>query len=271
MSWFDCGVNLFSRQFADKHSNILARAQAAGVEGCLLIASDLAECQLNLALLNGPDECVNTSYSTAGVHPHQAANLAADWLLQLRQLLQQPKVLALGECGLDFNRDFSPRHIQQLVFAEQLALAKACDKAVYLHERDAFELQLSMLREQQINRGIAHCFTGDTVQLAAYLDQGLYIGITGWLCDEKRNQQLAQALQYLPLDRLLLETDAPYLLPRNIRPRPKYNEPALLPYIAQEVAQRKGVSLEALAAQCRDNFQQLFFAGSDLATERTAT
>lgn len=249
MRWFDAGVNLFSPQFTGQEVAIVDEAQAAGVERLLLISSELSESQRNLAFRQQYSYC----YTTAGAHPHQAAQVSSDWLASLQQLALQPGVVAIGECGLDFNRDFSPRQQQQQVFAEQLQLAKQLNKAVYLHERDAFATQLAMLNEQQISYGIAHCFTGDRRQLQAYLDLGLYIGITGWLCDERRGQALQQAIHYIPADRLILETDAPYLLPRTVRPRPKRNTPALLPAIAAEVARLTGRELAEIAAQTYAN------------------
>ncbi|WP_213995139.1 TatD family hydrolase [Arsukibacterium sp.] len=252
--WFDCGVNLFSAQFAGAEQQVWLRAQQAGVSNMLLIGSDITESLLNQQFCTSHQGC----YTTAGVHPHQAGKVAADWLARLTQLLTLPAVVAVGECGLDFNRDFSPRPIQQQVFASQLQLAKQLQKPVYLHERDAFSTQLAMLTEQQINQGVAHCFTGDSRELRAYLDLGLYIGITGWVCDERRGQSLQQAIQYLPLDRILLETDAPYLLPRTLKPRPKHNEPALLPAIAAEVCRLKNIDSQLLAATCAANARQLF-------------
>jgi TatD DNase family protein len=254
MRWFDAGVNLFSPQYAGQEAQLVADAQAAGIAGLLLISSDLAESQLNLSFCQQYSGC----YATAGVHPHQAAQTTNTWLAELRNLLALPQLVAIGECGLDFNRGFSPHPTQQQVFAEQLQLAAHYDKAVYLHERDAFTTQVAMLREQPVSRGIAHCFTGDLAQLKVYLDLGLYIGITGWLCDERRGQALQQAVAYIPEDRLILETDAPYLVPRTIRPRPKRNTPALLPAIAAEVARLTGRDLATLAAQTFANSYRLF-------------
>lgn len=254
--WCDAGVNLFSTQFDSDRADVLLRAKHAGIKRLVFIGSDIAESQHNLL------QCQpNPNYrTTAGVHPYQAAAITDDWLDRLKHLLASPQVAAVGECGLDFNRDFSPRPQQQLVFAEQLQLARHCHKPVYLHERDAFATQLAMLKEHQISHGIAHCFTGDITQLKAYLDVGLYIGITGWVCDERRGQALQQAINYIPSDRLLLETDAPYLLPRNISPKPltRRNEPALLPAIAEKVAELRNCSLAELAAHCWRNSTALF-------------
>ena len=255
-NWCDIGVNFSSEQFDSDRDAVLTRAAQAGVSHLILIGSDIGETEKNIAFCQQHSGC----FSTAGVHPHQAACVSDDWLTRLRQLLTQPQIVAVGECGLDFNRDFSPRPVQQLIFAQQLQLAKSCNKPVYLHERDAFETQIAMLTEQQINHGVAHCFTGDSSQLKAYLDLGLYIGITGWVCDERRGQALQQALRYVPADKLLLETDAPYLLPRTLMPKPasRRNEPAFLPAIASVVAQLTGTDVAALAAQTLHNSATLF-------------
>lgn len=245
MRWFDTGVNLFSPQFAGQEQEIIQDAVTAGINRCLLISSDLAEAEKNRHFCQTTPTC----YTTAGVHPHQAALVASDWQARLANQFSDPQVVAIGECGLDFNRDFSPRAQQQQVFSAQLALAQQYQKPVYLHERDAFTTQVAMLAEQPPPAGIAHCFTGDQQQLKTYLDLGLYIGITGWLCDERRGQCLQQSLAYIPIDRLILETDAPYLTPRTIRPRPRHCTPALLPAIGTEVARLTGRSLYDVAEQ----------------------
>lgn len=256
MCWFDAGVNLFSQQYDEDRDQVVARATAAGVQQQLLISSDLAETALNIQYCRGH----TGMFTTAGVHPHQAAAVTEDWFQQLATLLQQPWVVAVGECGLDFNRMFSPKDQQIRVFSAQLSLAKQLQKAVYLHERDAFPDQIGLLKEHQIDLGIAHCFTGDAGQLKAYLDLGLYIGITGWLCDERRATLLQDALQYLPLDRLILETDAPYLLPRNLTPKPKSrrNEPAYISAIAQQIAILRGWDLVDIAHHSQQNARRLF-------------
>lgn len=254
--WCDIGVNLLSEQFAADRQQVLERAVNAGVKQQVLIGSDIAESQLNFAFCQQQSGLV----TTAGVHPHYAADVSVDWLLQLESLLTETKVVAIGECGLDFNRDFSPRPQQQDVFAQQLQLAVQYKRAVYLHERDAFTTQIAMLKQYNIHQGVAHCFTGNVQQLRAYLDLGLYIGITGWVCDDKRGIELQQAIAYIPDDRLVLETDAPYLLPKTIQPKPKSrrNEPAYLPYVAAKVAQLKQCSLAEVAQLSWQNSQQLF-------------
>lgn len=256
LRWFDAGVNLFSAQYDADRPQVMQNASAAGVDTMLLISSDLAETADNLSWCQSHNNCL----TTAGVHPHQAAAVAPDWQTQLEQLLKLEHVVAVGECGLDFNRMFSPQAQQIQVFETQLSLAKTTGKAVYLHERDAFDTQISLLKQHQISQGIAHCFTGDTTQLKAYLDLGLYIGITGWLCDERRGQLLQQAMPYLPADRLILETDAPYLLPRNLanKPKSRRNEPAFISAIATQLSELTGWSVADIARHSEHNARQLF-------------
>ncbi|WP_337841743.1 TatD family hydrolase [Rheinheimera sp.] len=255
-SFCDAGVNLFSNQFDADRAEVIERAKQHAVQQLLLISSDLPESALNLAFCQKHPGV----FCTAGVHPHQAACVPSDWVQQLRPLLNEPAVVAVGECGLDFNRDFSPRNTQLQVFEQQLQLASELQKPVYLHERDAFADQLALLRAYPGITGVAHCFTGNKAQLTAYLDLGLLIGITGWLCDERRNQELTEAIQYLPLDRILLETDAPYLLPRTLvaKPKNRRNEPAFIPEIARYLAELKQLSLAQLAEQTSLNFSRVF-------------
>lgn len=185
---------------------------------------------------------------TLGVHPHNARDAQPAHWTELRERSQQPGVVAIGECGLDFNRDFSPRDIQRRVFAEQVALAVELGKPLYLHERDAFADQMAILApaKQKLSGGIAHCFTGTTEQMQAYLQLGLYIGITGWVCDAKRGEALRDALQHLPLERLILETDAPYLYPKDRKPRQRNNAPAYLPHVGLTVAGIKALTPEQI-------------------------
>lgn len=256
MAWCDVGVNLFSEQFTTDREQVLSRAKDAGVQSQLLIASDLTECQLNLSWCQHHLTC----YTTAGIHPHQAGLVEADWLQQLTTIVLTNHIVAIGECGLDFNRNFSSQADQIKVFTQQLRLAKEVNLPVYLHERDAFTTQYQLLKDVGISAGIAHCFTGDTSQLKAYLDLGLYIGITGWLCDDRRNQALLEALNYLPLDRICLETDSPFLIPRNLTPKPKSrrNEPAYLLAIAERLAELKGTTLQDVETICWQNSVTLF-------------
>lgn len=253
-SWVDIAVNISNQQFADDRESVLERAKRSGVNRMLLVGCDeqsSIEAQRWAAQYQ--------LYSSAGVHPHDAKSVSADYLNTLNSLLALPEVIAVGECGLDFNRDFSPRPTQQTVFGEQLALAQRLNMPVYLHERDATDSMLAILNEHQI-RGVLHCFTGEPAALEAYLDYGLYIGVTGWVCDERRGQTLQSLVPIIPDDRLLLETDAPFLLPRTLTPKPKSrrNEPAYLIEVAKQVAQLRNQTIDELKSACYRNFTTLF-------------
>ncbi|QLF91908.1 TatD family hydrolase [Pseudomonas sp. ABC1] len=248
----DIGVNLTHPSFANRHQDILQRAQAAGVWQMLLTGTRLDESEKALALCHELDPEGTRLYCTAGVHPHDAKDWGTDSARQLRLLLQEERVRAVGECGLDFNRDFSPRERQQAALEAQLQLASETGLPVFLHERDASQRMLEILKSvrDDIGDAVIHCFTGERKTLYAYLDLGLHIGITGWVCDERRGTHLQELVRDIPQGSLMLESDAPYLLPRSLKPRPKgnLNEPAYLVQVLQDVARYRGESPQALAA-----------------------
>ncbi|MGE8407516.1 MAG: TatD family hydrolase [Pseudomonas sp.] len=252
MQLIDIGVNLTNSSFAGKHQDILDRAEAAGVRQMLLTGTSLAGSEEALELCQQLDESAQRLFSTAGVHPHDASHWSSDSQRQLRHLLEQPRVRAVGECGLDFNRDFSPRPQQEKALEEQLSLAVELQMPVFLHERDASERLLHILKDYRdhLCAAVVHCFTGEREALFGYLDLDLHIGITGWICDERRGTHLHPLVSSIPEGRLMLESDAPYLLPRSLRPKPKSgrNEPAFLPEVLREVALHRGESVEQVAA-----------------------
>jgi len=259
INWIDIGVNLTSRRFDKDRQEVIKNALNAGVTRQIVTGTNLAESKKALKLCN---EHPHVLFSTAGCHPHDAKNFTANHLSQLVELLKSRSVVAVGECGLDFNRNFSPPDIQLTVFEQQLQLAAQVGKPLFLHERDAFEQQLKLLKayRKNVKGGVVHCFTGTKDQLLAYLDLDLHIGITGWVCDERRGQELRDIVHLIPSERLMLETDAPYLLPRDRRPKPKSsrNLPEYLPHIAGVVAELRGVAIEQLAKQCTTNSIQFF-------------
>ncbi|QBY04151.1 hydrolase TatD [Thalassotalea sp. HSM 43] len=254
----DIGVNLTNSRFDKDRSDVIANARLAGVEKMLITGTNVNESQ-QAAILS---QQFDNLFSTAGVHPHDADNVSRDYLEKLRSLLEQPKVKAVGECGLDFNRNFSTPENQQTVFAEQLALAAELKMPLFLHQRDAFATWQDILLQywSQIPGGVSHCFTGDLAQLKQCLDMGLYIGITGWICDSKRGSELYDIARYIPLDRIMVETDAPYLTPKNIRPRPKSsrNEPKYLAHVVSTLATAMQVEEHLLIEHATRNSEQLF-------------
>jgi TatD DNase family protein len=196
------------------------------------------------------------------VHPHHAADFDGHSTRALRAQLGNPAFVAVGECGLDFFRDYSPRAAQRHAFAAQLELAAEVRKPVFLHQRDAHDEFVAALRpvRAQLVGGVAHCFTGGPRELETYLELDLHIGVTGWVCDERRGAELRAAVPLIPLERLLLETDAPYLLPRDLTPKPRSrrNEPQFLPHVLERVARLMNQPVERVAQASTANAERLF-------------
>lgn len=181
---------------------------------------------------------------------------------ELSALSAVPEVVAVGECGLDYFRNFSPREHQIAAFRRQLDLAASVRKPVFLHQRDAHDDFLAIMREfrPQLFGGVAHCFTAGTSEARAYLELDLHIGITGWICDERRGLHLREVVREIPLDRLLIETDAPYLLPRDLKPKPqsRRNEPRYLTHVLDAIAEARGEPRERIAIATTENALRLF-------------
>lgn len=255
-SWFDAGVNFTNARLQQQLTDVMERAKSAGVDNMLVIACNLDEARHACELAETFPELT----VTAGVHPHDAKDAPADLQQQLVEIAAHPAVVAIGECGLDFNRNYSPRDTQLDVFEQQLQVAAKLKLPVYLHERDAFTEQHALLQKyaKEIPKKLVHCFTSGCSELKEYLKLGCYVGITGWVCDERRGGALREAVPLIPQERLVLETDAPFLLPRTLKPRPKMNEPCWLPEIARVVAELRGESLEEVAAYTRNNSLLLF-------------
>ncbi len=258
-SLIDIGANLTHDSFDDDREEVIARARAAGVDMFILTGSSEAGSRQALELAQTQPDIYR---STAGVHPHHASEYDDGVDATLRELLQDPLVCSVGECGLDYFRNFSPADRQKDAFERQLTIAADVGKPVFLHQRDAHDDFLAILApfSDRITAGVAHCFTGTGAMLDAYLDMGLYIGITGWICDERRGAHLKEIVGRIPKDRLMIETDAPYLLPRTLRPKPKSrrNEPVHLVEVLRVVAEARGESETELAELTTANARRFF-------------
>lgn len=262
----DIGINLTHDSYDSDRPAVLARAAAAGVVQMVVTGAsgEGSHKAVELARLHP-----TRLFATSGVHPHHATELTSELAEDLEQLARQPEVVAVGECGLDYFRDYSPRDVQREAFARQLESAARVGKPLFLHQRDAHADFLAILKEHPralAAGGVAHCFTGTASELRDYLELGLFIGITGWICDERRGRHLLELVREIPADRLMLETDGPYLLPRDLEPRPasRRNEPAYLPHIAATVARARGESIETLA-QATTATARRFFRLPDIA------
>lgn len=264
-SLIDIGANLAHDSFDDDRDEVIAQARQAGVERLVITGSSDESNQAALSLAN---DHPGVLYSTAGVHPHHASDYTDDSHALIQRLAGDPRCVAVGECGLDYFRNFSPRKAQLASFERQLDIAEETGLPVFLHQRDAHDDFIEILepRLPRLSRAVAHCFTGEGESLREYLALGLYIGITGWICDERRGQHLHDIVALIPDDRIMIETDAPYLLPRSLKPRPKSrrNEPKFLPEVLRVVAAARGQAEEHVAAVTTANATRFF--GLDSAT-----
>ena len=255
----DIGVNLTDKQFDRDREDVIQRALEAGVHTLVLTGTDLEESIQAAALAEQFPDCC---YSTAGFHPHGAKHVDEGCIKELCRLFAQEKVVAAGEMGLDFNRDFSPRPVQEQVFEQQLELAVQYQLPAFCHERDAAGRFFDIAQQYRDNLSgmVVHCFTADKKALYRYLDLDLHIGITGWVCDERRGTHLHPLLKDIPANRLMIETDAPWLLPRTIEKKPKNrrNEPAFLPWIVQTVAEHTGKSAERVMQETTATAAEFF-------------
>ena len=254
----DIGVNLGNAAFDADRAAVVERAKAAGVQAMIVTGTSVQESGKALALA---DPAAGL-YATAGVHPHEAGTVADDWERQIAALATDPAIVAIGETGLDFYRNYAPRAAQRRVFRAQVELAVATGKPLFVHDRDSGGETGAILADYRDALGncVIHCFTGTEADLAGYIEAGFSIGITGWICDERRGGELAALAPRIPDDRLMIETDAPYLLPRTIRPRPasRRNEPAFLPHVAARLAACRGEDAAAIEALTHENAERFF-------------
>ncbi len=254
----DIGANLTHDSFQRDLSDVIARAKMANVTTLIVTGTDIAHAEQAVKMA----QQTSGIYATAGVHPHDASGWNSDVANQLKALHQQPEVVAVGECGLDFNRNFSTPAEQERAFEAQLALAVESGLPLFLHERDAGQRMREILHSwrDDISEAVIHCFTADRETLHGYLDLDLHIGLTGWICDERRGHHLRSIVKDIPLERLMVETDCPYLLPRNLPAKLKgrRHEPALLPWIVREIAQWHNVTETELGAATTRTAQRFF-------------
>ena len=278
----DIGINLMNSAFERDREQVVKAAAEAGVSSLIITGSgerSSLDAMLYASKYNAGEsssENFGRLYTTAGVHPHEAKNCTNNTMDLLRQIVTEKPdqysaadnsgansiVKAIGECGLDYNRDFSPRDVQRRWFIKQAELAAEFSLPLFLHERDAFIDFSIILREhiKNVPGAVVHCFTGTGDELEYYLSLGCYIGITGWICDERRGNNLRELVKIIPKDKLLLETDGPYLLPRDLpfKVRNKRNEPKYLPHIAETVASCVGKEVSVIAKETVMNSRRFF-------------
>merc|ERR1711962_41683 len=272
LNLIDCGVNLANPKFSRDTDQAIARALATGVNKMVVTGLKMVGSKYAVILSKShPKIC----YSAVGVHPHFVKE---DWLEktgdELEELIKLPHVVAVGECGLDYNRNFSPVEDQLKAFTKQVELAVKHKKPLLVHEREAGEKILEVLGayEGRLPPVIIHCFTGAIDQLKVYVERGFFIGVTGFLCKEKHGQHLRQAIEdgALPLDRIVVQTNAPYMIPNTpkeqIDPVSKVllescwieNEPCTLQVIVRCIAKCLNLQPAQVAQQCLDTANRIF-------------
>lgn len=258
-SLIDIGLNLTHDSFDHDRKEVLQRALDLGVHRMILTG---ASEEGSLKALDLAKSYPGTFFSTAGIHPHHAKEVNGDTFTVLKELHDMPEVVAVGECGLDYFRDISPRPTQEKVFVTHLEMAVSNQLPMFLHQRDSGDAFISILKEfrEKLSDVVVHCFTDDKKVLFGLLDLECYIGITGWICDERRGKHLKELVSSIPANRLMIETDAPYLMPRDLDPKPKTqrNEPMHLPHIAREIAKCTDKSFEQLVQETTENATSFF-------------
>lgn len=268
----DIGANLLDRAFDADRQEVLRRAADAGVDAIVLTGTSVASSRSAADFASqwpgnvdpgeeSPDPTLRL-FATAGVHPHHASAVEKGWEDDIARLAGRPEVVAIGETGLDYYRNFSPRDEQREVFRRQVEIAVDRRMPLFVHDRDSNGDTRRILTDYRgaLAACVIHCFTGTATDLEGFLEDGYYIGITGWICDERRGRQLMELVRQIPGEKLMIETDAPYLLPRTMDPRPRSrrNEPAFLTWVARQVAQCRDEDLALVEQQTRANAMRFF-------------
>lgn len=252
--YYDIGLNLFCRQFPDPEK-IIRNAATTGIS-CILTGTDMKENKRVDAFVKNHDV-----YGTAGIHPHNADSAKKEDFDLIEEIItSNDKIVAVGECGLDFDRMFSTRENQIRCLEKHIVLAERLNKPLFLHEREAADEFVRRFKKHEdiCSKSVVHCFTGDKGTLDRYLNMGFSIGITGWICDDRRAGQLREAVKLIPLDRILIETDAPYLTPRNVPGLDRTNVPENIIYVARELAKYMKVEEELLIKHAKENTERIF-------------
>lgn len=251
----DIGVNLMHRQYDSDRESIIQAAYEKNITPLIITGTNVRESKKAQTFA---EKFEGKLFSTAGVHPHDAKTCNSNTINELRNLAKKKYVCAIGECGLDYDRDFSPRDVQKLWFEKQIELAEELNMPLFLHERAAFKDFYDILSKHKNIKAVVHCFTGTGAELQGYIRLNCYIGITGWICDERRGKHLRSLVKLIPIDKLMIETDAPFLVPRNMSIKTNRNEPAYLRHILNDIAKCMGKSPDELAKAVTLNTKEFF-------------
>jgi TatD DNase family protein len=257
--FIDIACNFTHDSFKDNLDEVLNNAEIAGVDKFVLLCASLADIDpIKVIESNTPEKF----FISAGIHPHHATEILEINYDALLYKLKSINPNAIGETGLDYFRNISPPNIQKKSFGMHIEIAKELSLPLYLHQRDAHSDFIRIIKENISNfpKFVVHCFTGTQAELDEYLELGAYIGLTGWICDAKRNIDLRKSIKNIPIEKMMIETDSPYLIPKNLMVKPKknINEPKYLPHIANEICELTGHELEELKLATRNNAIKFF-------------
>lgn len=259
MELIDIGLNLMHKSYNKDRVDVINHARDVGVKKSIITGSSLTSSKL---AVDYASKHPNVLYATCGVHPHDAKTCDENTIDTLRNLASNSCVVAIGECGLDYNRNFSPQNVQRKWFEKQVILAEELDMPLFLHDRESYDDFSKIMKKHKkiANRSVVHCFTGTKYEAEDYLDLGCYIGVTGWICDDRRNDELLKAIKVIPPEKLMIETDGPFLTPRDFEQKPKNNrnEPKYLPHILKRIAKEMDIDSEELGKQVTANTKEFF-------------
>tara|TARA_Y100000590_G_scaffold262477_1_gene294543 strand:- start:4967 stop:5767 length:801 start_codon:yes stop_codon:yes gene_type:complete len=261
--FFDIGVNLTHPSFVKDLDKVIEEAIELGVNRMCVTGSDLEESISAYQLAFTLSEIL---ISTAGIHPHQAKEFSQNYFSEIKDLLKKDNVKAIGETGLDFYRNFSTEEQQKKSFEMHIETSIELQKPLFLHVRNAHNTFMEMLEpvKEKLPKTVVHCFTGTQEELMDYIEMDFYIGITGWICDERRGAHLKDLINLIPLEKLMIETDAPYLTPRVSQLKnSQRNEPKFLPYVVEEVALNRNETKELLISSMYLNSLRFFDLDGD--------
>ena len=240
MELIDIGLNLMHKSYNKDRIEVMEEAKKVGVSKAIITGSSINSSKTAVDFASQHNDIV---YATCGVHPHDAKTCDENTIVTLRTLAKEDCVVAIGECGLDYNRNFSPQPVQRKWFEKQIELAEELNMPLFLHDRESYDDFAKIMKKHK-----------------NYLDLGCYIGITGWICDERRNDDLLKAIKIIPPEKLMIETDGPFLLPRDLNPKPKKNrnDPKYLPHILKRIAKEKNMDFEELGKIVTTNTKNFF-------------
>ena len=257
--FIDIACNFTHESFKHNLDEVINNAEQEGVEKFVLLCASLADIgPIKVIQNNAPEKY----FISAGIHPHHATEILEINYDALLNKLKSISPNAIGETGLDYFRNISPPDIQKKSFGMHIEIAKELSLPLYLHQRDAHGDFIRIIKENISNfpKFVVHCFTGTQAELDEYLELGAYIGLTGWICDAKRNIDLRKSIKNIPIEKMMIETDSPYLIPKNlmIKPNKNINEPKYLPHIANEICELTGYDLEELKSATSNNAIEFF-------------